>query len=328
MPETIEELTYREAIREALREEMRRDKDVFLLGEDIAEFGGSYKVTLGLLEEFGPERVRNTPLSEAAIIGAAIGSAIVGMRPIAEIMYVDFTPLCMDQIVNQAAKIRYMSGGQAKVPLVIRTQGGTGRSSAAHHAQSLEAWFVHIPGLKVIMPSTPYDAKGLLKAAIRDDNPVIFIEHKLLYSIKGPVPKAEYIVPLGKADIKREGNDITIVATSRMVGKALLAARELEKKGISVEVIDPRTLVPLDKEAIASSVKKTGRLLIVHEACERGGIGAEIAAEIIKEAFNYLDAPIERLGASNTPIPFAPELESFVIPNVDNIIKKAKELVV
>jgi len=328
MPEIIEEMTYREAIRQALREEMRRDEAVFLLGEDIAEFGGSYKVTLGLLEEFGPERVRNTPISEASIIGAAVGSAIMGMRPIAEIMYIDFTPLCMDQIINQAAKIRYMSGGQVKVPLVIRTQGGAGRSSAAHHAQSLEAWFVHIPGLKVIMPSTPYDAKGLLKAAIRDDNPVIFIEHKLLYPIKGPVPKEEYIIPLGKADIKRVGSDITIVATSRMVGRALLAADELGKEEISVEVIDPRTLAPLDKEVIVFSVKKTGRILIVHEACERGGIGAEITAEVIKEAFNYLDAPIERLGAANTPPPFAPELENFVIPDVDDIIKKVKRLIV
>ncbi|MBC7189325.1 alpha-ketoacid dehydrogenase subunit beta, partial [Candidatus Aerophobetes bacterium] len=255
----MREITYREAIREALREEMRRDENVFLIGEDIAEFGGSYKVTLGLVEEFGKERVRNTPISESAIIGAAVGAAILGMRPVAEIMYIDFTTLAMDQIVNQAAKIKYMTGGQVKVPLVIRTQGGGGRSAAAHHSQSLEAWFFHVPGLKVVMPSTPYDAKGLLKAAIRDDNPVIYIEHKLLYAEKGFVPEEDYIIPLGKAEVKREGSDISIVATSLMVKKALLAAEELDRERISCEVIDPRTLYPLDKDTIFSSVKKTGR---------------------------------------------------------------------
>ncbi len=318
----MRELTYREGIREALKEEMRQNEDVFLIGEDIAEFGGTYKVTEGLLEEFGSERVRNTPISESAIIGAALGASISGMRPVAEIMYIDFITVAMDQIVNQTAKIRYMTGGQVKVPLVIRTQGGGGRSSAAQHAQSLEAWFCHIPGLKVVMPSTPYDAKGLLKSSIRDDNPVIFIEHKILYNRKGPVPEEEYFVPLGKAEIKKEGDDFTIVATSRMVERALLASDELDKKGISVEVIDPRTLVPLDKETILSSVKKTGRVLIVHEACERAGFGAEIAAILAKEAFDYLDAPIERLGAKNTPMPFSPNLEDFVIPKVDDIIKR------
>jgi len=322
----VREITYREAIREALREEMRRDESVFLIGEDIAEFGGSYKVTLGLVEEFGKERVRNTPISESAIIGAAVGAAIAGMRPVAEIMYVDFTTLAMDQIVNQAAKIRYMTGGQVKVPLVIRTQGGGGRSAAAHHSQSLEAWFFHVPGLKVVMPSTPYDAKGLLKAAIRDDNPVIFIEHKLLYAEKGDVPEGDYLVPIGKANVKREGEDITIVATSFMVKKALLAAEELDKEGISMEVVDLRTLSPLDKSIIFSSVRKTGKLLIVHEACEQGGIGGEIVAEVLKEIFDYLDAPIERLAAKNTPVPFAPNLERFVIPQVEDITAKVKEI--
>jgi len=322
----MRELTYREAIREALREEMKRDENIFLIGEDIAEFGGSYKVTLGLVEEFGKERVRNTPISESAIIGAAVGAAIVGMRPVAEIMYIDFTTLAMDQIVNQAAKIRYMTGGQVKVPLVIRTQGGAGRSAAAHHSQSLEAWFFHVSGLKVVMPSNPYDAKGLLKAAIRDDNPVIYIEHKLLYSEKGFVPEEDYIVPLGKAEVKREGNDITLVATSLMVKKALLAADQLEKEGISAEVIDLRTLYPLDEEIIFSSVKKTGKLLILHEACERGGIGGEIVARVVGNVFDYLDAPPGRLAAKNTPMPFAPNLEKFVIPQVEDIKAKVKEM--
>ncbi len=323
----MRELTYREAIREALREEMRQNKDVFLIGEDIAEFGGTYKVTETFLKEFGSERVRNTPISESAIIGAALGASISGMRPVAEIMYIDFITIAMDQIVNQTAKIRYMTGGQVKVPLVIRTQGGGGRSSAAQHAQSLEAWFCHIPGLKVVMPSTPYDAKGLLKSSIRDDNPVIFIEHKILYNRKGPVPEKEYLIPLGKAEIKKEGDDFTIVATSRMVERALLASDELEKEGISVEVIDPRTLVPLDKETILSSVKKTGRVLIVHEACERAGFGAEVAAILAKEAFDFLDAPIERLGAKNTPMPFSPNLEDFVIPKVDDIMDRVRRVI-
>src|SRR3990172_1211463 len=261
----MRKITYREAVREALREEMTRDARVFLLGEDIAEFGGSYKVTEGLLGEFGRERVRNTPLSEAAIIGSALGAALMGMRPIAEIMYIDFTAIAMDQIVNQVAKVKYMFGGKAKVPLVIRTQGGTGRSSAAQHAQSLEAWFVHIPGLKVVMPSTPYDAKGLLKSAIRDDNPVIFIEHKLLYTMKGEVPEEEYLIPLGKAEVKREGRDVTIVAYSRMVHVALAAAEKLATDGIEAEVVDLRTLAPMDEAAILGSVKKTNRLVIVQE---------------------------------------------------------------
>jgi len=322
----MREITYREALKEGLREEMKRDERVFLLGEDIAEFGGSYKVTQGLLEEFGSARVRNTPISEAAIVGAALGAALLGMRPVAEIMYIDFSTIAIDQIVNQIAKVRYMFGGKAKASLVIRTQGGAGRSSAAQHAQSLEAWYTHIPGLKVVMPSTPYDVKGLIKSSIRDDNPILFVEHKLLYNEKGSVPEEEYLVPIGKADIKREGKDVTIVATSRMVLRALKAAEALAKDGIEAEVVDPRTLVPLDEETILQSITKTGRLLIVHEACKRCGFGAEIAALASEKAFYDLDAPIKRVAAANTPVPFAPKLENFVIPDERAIIKGAREL--
>lgn len=322
----MRELTYREALREALREEMARDENVFLLGEDIAEFGGSYKVTQGLLQEFGRERVRNTPISEQAIVGAALGAALVGMRPVAELMYIDFSTVAMDQIVNQAAKVRYMFGGKAKTALVIRTQGGAGRSSGAQHAQSLEAWFVHVPGLKVVMPSTPYDAKGLLKAAIRDEDPVIFIEHKLLYGEKGPVPEEEYVVPLGKADVKREGRDATLVATSRMVQRSLQAAEVLSKEGVEVEVVDPRTLFPLDVETLFASVRKTNRLVIVHEAVRRCGWGAEVAARVAEEAMDYLDAPIRRVAALETPVPFAPNLEDYVIPNVERIVGGVRAL--
>lgn len=321
------EITYREALREALKEELQRDRSVFLLGEDIADpFGGTYKVTQGLSVEFGPERVRNTPISETAIVGAAVGSALAGLRPVAELMYVDFTGVAMDQIVNQAAKIRYMSGGQVKVPLVIRTQGGAGRSSAAQHAQSLEAWFVHVPGLKVVMPSTPADAKGLLKAAIRDDDPVMFIEHKLLYNTKGPVPTEDYVVEFGKAEVRRTGRDVTIVAISRMVGLALEAAEQLAREGVEVEVIDPRTLVPLDEATILASVRKTRKALIVHEAVERGGVGAEISAMIHEKVFDYLDAPVGRVAARNTPVPFAPKLEEFVIPSVADILAGVRQL--
>jgi pyruvate/2-oxoglutarate/acetoin dehydrogenase E1 component len=322
----MRETTYREALREGLQEEMRRDERVFLLGEDIAEFGGTYKVTEGLLAEFGPERVRNTPISETAIVGAALGAALLGMRPVAELMYIDFSAVAMDQIVNQIAKIRYMFGGKAKASLVIRTQGGAGRSSGPHHAQSLETWFCHTPGLMVAMPSTPYDAKGLIKSSIRSDNPVIFIEHKLLYNEKGPVPEEEYLVPIGKADIKREGGDVTLVATSRMVLRALKAAEALAEDGIEAEVLDPRSLVPLDEDAILQSVKKTGRLVIIHEAVKRGGYGAEIQAVVSEKAFDYLDAPIKRVAAANTPVPFAPTLENFVIPDERDIIKGVKEL--
>ena len=316
----MREILYREAIIEAMDEEMARDDSVFLLGEDIAEFGGSYKTTVGLLEKYGDERVRNTPISEQGIIGSALGAALVGMRPVAELMYIDFSAVAMDQIVNQVAKVRYMFGGKANTSLVIRTQGGAGRSSAAQHAQSLEAWFVHVPGLKVVMPSSARDAKGLLKAAIRDDDPVFFIEHKLLYLERGAVPEEEEVIPIGVAEVKREGNDLTIVATSSMVGKSLVAAEELEKEGVNCEVIDPRTLFPLDVEAILASIRKTGRLLITHEAVQRCGWGAEIAALAAKEAFDYLDAPIERVCAKETPVPFSPKLESYVIPDKDDVI--------
>lgn len=319
-------ITYRQALQEALREEMQRDEAVFLLGEDIAEFGGSYKVTSGLLDEFGAERVRNTPISEAAIVGAALGAALVGMRPVAELMYVDFCAIAMDQIVNQVAKVRYMFGGKAKASLVIRTQGGAGRSSAAQHAQSLEAWFMHVPGLKIAQPSTPYDAKGLLKTAIRDDNPVMFLEHKLLYPVQGPVPEEEYLIPFGVADIKRTGTDVTVVATSRMVHRALAAAEKLADEGIAAEVIDPRTLSPLDEDTILTSVRKTQRLVIAYEAYERGGVGAEIAALVANKALDYLDAPIERVASLNTPMPFSPKLENYVVPTEERIMAGIKRV--
>jgi len=322
----MREITYRQALQEALREEMQRDEAVFLLGEDIAEFGGSYKVTAGLLDEFGAERVRNTPISEAAIVGAALGAALVGMRPVAELMYVDFCAIAMDQIVNQVAKVRYMFGGKAKASLVIRTQGGAGRSSAAQHAQSLEAWFMHVPGLKIAQPSTPYDAKGLLKTAIRDDNPVMFLEHKLLYPVQGPVPEEEYLIPFGVADIKRAGIDVTVVATSRMVHRALAAAEKLAEEGIDAEVIDPRTLNPLDEETILTSVRKTQRLVIAYEAYERGGVGAEIAALVANKALDYLDAPIERVASLNTPMPFSPKLENYVVPTEERIMAGIKRV--
>jgi pyruvate/2-oxoglutarate/acetoin dehydrogenase E1 component len=322
----MREIAYREALREAIREEMLRDEKVFLLGEDIADLGGGFKVTPGLADEFGRDRVRNTPISEAAIVGAALGAALVGMRPIADLTYIDFTTIAMDQIVNQTAKVRYMFGGKARASLVIRMMAGAGRASAAQHAQSLEAWYTHVPGLKVVMPSTPYDVKGLLKSAVRDDNPVMFIEHMLLYNEKGPVPEEEYLVPIGKADIKREGKDVTIVATSRMVLRALKAAEVLAKDGIEVEVVDPRTLVPLDEETILRSVRKTNKLVTVHEAARRSGYGAEIAATVAEKAFYDLDAPIKRIGAANTPVPFSPKLENFVIPDEQAIVQGVREL--
>jgi pyruvate/2-oxoglutarate/acetoin dehydrogenase E1 component len=324
----MKEITYRDALREALREEMRRDKTVFLMGEDIGRYwGGAFKVTNGLAEEFGDERVRDTPISESTIVGAAVGAAITGMRPVAEIMFGDLTALAMDQIANQAAKIRYMFGGQAKAPLVIRTPFGAGVNIASHHSQSLEAWFMHVPGLWVAVPSTPYDAKGLLKTAIRGDNPVFFCEHKLLYPLKGMIPEEEYTVPFGKADVKREGKDVTIFATMFMVHKALAAAEQLSKAGISAEVIDPRTLLPLDKASIVASVKKTGRIVIVSEDVKTAGVSAEIAALVAEEAIDYLDAPIKRVAEPDTPIPFSPSLENFVIPDENRIIKAVKEII-
>ena len=319
-------ISYSQALRDALREEMQRDADVFLIGEDIGVHGGAFGVSRGLLDEFGPQRVVTTPISEAAIVGAAVGAAVVGCRPVAEIMYMDFITIAMDQIVNQAAKMRYMFGGKARLPLVIRTPGGAGRGNAAQHMQSLEAWFVHVPGLKVAMPSTPRDAKGLLKSSIRDDNPVIFVENKLLYATQGEVPHGEYLIPLGQAEIKRPGRDVTVVATSRMVLLALRAAQRLAEEGIEVEVIDPRTLVPLDIETIVESVKRTNHVLIVHEACERCGVGAEIVAQIQERAFDWLDAPIKRLANPNVPIPFARNLEALAIPDEERIAAAVREL--
>lgn len=319
-------IMYRDALREALREEMQRDPTVFVMGEGIAERGGSYKVTEGLLSEFGPRRVIDTPIAEASFTGAGVGAALTGMHPVVEILFVDFTMLILDQIVNQAAKLPFMTGGQAKVPMVLRTQGGTGNGVAAQHSQSLEAIFYHIPGLKVVMPSTPYDAKGLLKTAIRDDFPVIFIEHKLLYMTKGEVPEDEYLIPFGKGAVRRPGRDITLIAWSNMVPRSLEAAEELSKDGIEVEVIDPRTLVPLDKELILESVRKTQRVMIVQEAVRRGGVASDIASIIQQEAFDYLDAPIEILAGVNTPVPYNLDLEAACIPQTNDVIEAARAL--
>ncbi len=324
----MREVTVRDALREALREEMQRDKTVFLLGEDIGRYwGGAFGITKGLAEEFGDERVRDTPISENAVIGVGIGAAITGMRPVAEIMFGDLSALAMDQICNQAAKIRYMFGGQATVPLVVRTPFGAGVNIASHHSQSLEAWFMHTPGLYVAVPSTPFDAKGLLKTAIRGNDPVFFVEHKLLYPVKGMIPEDDYVVPFGMADVKREGSDVTIVATLFMVHKALAAAEQLREEGISVEVVDPRTLTPLDRPAIVKSVKKTGRLVVVSEDCRTAGASAEIAAVVAEEALDYLDAPIKRVAEPDTPIPFSPALEKSVIPDERSIVKAVKEIV-
>lgn len=324
----MRQITYLEAVRESIRQAMRNNPDVFLMGEDIGIYGGAFGVTRGMLLEFGPERIRDTPISESALAGSAVGAAMTGMRPIVELQFSDFITIAMDQLVNQGAKIRYMFGGKARVPMVVRTPGGSGTGAAAQHSQSLEAWMAHIPGLKVVQPATPYDAKGLLKAAIDDDNPVIFYEHKLLYKTKGPVPEEPYAIPLGQADIKREGTDITVIATSIMVHRALEAAETLSREGISVEVLDPRTLVPLDEESIVQSVKKTGRVLIVHEAVKRGGFGGEIAGVIAEsEAFDYLDAPIRRLGGAAVPIPYNPVLERAAVPQVVDIVQAVRELV-
>jgi pyruvate/2-oxoglutarate/acetoin dehydrogenase E1 component len=323
----VPELTYREAVRDAMSEAMRRDDDVFIMGEDIAEMGGSMGVTQGMLQEFGPERVRNTPISEMAIVGAGIGAAIAGMRPIVEIMYQDFTTLAMEQIVSQAAKHRYMSGGQLKVPLTVRTQGGAGWSPGAQHAQQLEAWFVHVPGLKVVFPSTPADVRGLLYASIYDENPVIFFEHRTLYGLKGDVPDELEPIELGRGRAHREGEDVTVVATGRLVHEALRAAEEAENEGVSVEVYDPRTLLPLDEERLVDSVKKTNRCVVAHEAVVRMGFGAEIAALVQERAFDYLDAPVERVGARFAPLPFAPVMESYVIPHAEDVLTAIRRTV-
>jgi acetoin:2,6-dichlorophenolindophenol oxidoreductase subunit beta len=315
------ELTYREAVRDTLATAMRQDSDVFLMGEDIAEMGGSMGVTQGLVDEFGPERVRNTPISEIAIVGAGIGAAMQGMRPVVEIMYEDFLTLSTEQIVNQAAKHRYMSGGQVKVPLTIRTQGGAGWSPGAQHAQQLEAWFVHIPGLKVVFPSTPTDVRGMLWSAIYDDNPVIVFEHRLLYPVKEEVPEKLEPIPFGEARVVREGEDVTVIATGPMVHRSVEAAEEAERNGVSVEVIDPRSLQPLDEETLVASVKKTNRCVVTHEAVTRMGFGAEVASVIQYQAFDWLDAPIERVGAKFAPLAFAPVMEQFLIPGSEDVLE-------
>ena len=310
------ETTYRDALRQALVDAMTEDPSIFIMGEEVGRYGGAYGVTKGLLEMFGENRVVDTPIAEAGIIGAAVGAAMTGSRPVAELMYIDFAGLTMDQVANQAAKSRYMFGGQIGVPMVLRTQGGTGRSAAAQHSQSLESWFTHVPGLVVLAPSTPADAKGLLISAIRDDNPVIFLESKLLYvNAMGPVPEQSYAIPIGKGEVKLEGTDVTVVATMAMVPRALAAAKQLAREGISVEVIDPRTLRPLDEDMILNSVKKTNRLVIAHEAWTRHGFGAEVAAIVIEKAFDWLDAPILRVGAPDLPMPAEDHLERWVIPS-------------
>ena len=323
----MRELTYTQALREALTEEMRRDPNVILMGEDIGEYGGVFRVTEGLIHEFGPTRVRDTPITESAFIGMAVGMAMTGKRPLAELMFMDFALVSADQIWNQAAKMRSMSGGRVKVPMVIRAQQGGGRGNGAQHSQSFEAMFTHIPGMKVVIPATPYDAKGLLKSAIRDDNPVMFIEHKLLYNTKGPVPEEEYTLPIGKADVKRVGTDMTIVSYSRQVLFALQAAETLQKEhGISAEVIDLRSTVPLDIDTVIASLRKTHRLLVTHEAHAACGVGAEIIAQIVEKAFDELDAPIVRVAGMNVPIPVAKQLEDAALPQPADIVAGALKL--
>lgn len=322
----MREMTLGHAIREALAEELRRDPSVFIMGEDVAEAGTPFKVLSGLVEEFGPARIIDSPISEAGIAGLGVGGAMTGVRPIIDLMFGDFITLAMDQIVNQAAKVHYMSGGKLKVPLVVRTTLGATRRTAAQHSQSLHAWVSHIPGLKVVLPSTPYDAKGLLKTAIRDDNPVVFYEDKMMYQLKGPVPEGDYTIPFGVADIKRAGSDITIVATSSMVQIALAAAEILEKLDISAEIVDPRTMYPLDKETMIASAKKTSRALVVDEGYERYGVTAELAAVIAEGAFYHLDAPVKRLGAMDVPVPFSPVLEDLTVPTAASVVEVAKTL--
>ena len=324
MPER--ELTFAQAVREALAEEMRHDARVCILGEDVAEAGTPFKVLSGLVEEFGAERVIDTPISEAGFTGIAVGAAMTGLRPVVDIMFGDFLTLAMDQLVNQAAKIHYMSGGHWRVPMVMRTTLGATRRSAAQHSQSLHAWFSHIPGLKVVLPATPYDAKGLLKAAIRDENPVVFFEDKMMYKLKGPVPAGDYTIPLGVADVKRLGEDITLVATSSMVQVALAAATLLEQAGIQAEVVDPRTTWPLDEATLIESAKKTSRVIVIDEGYGRYGVASEIAAVIAEGAFYHLDAPVERMGAMQVPIPFSPPLEDATVPTEAAVCERAKAM--
>jgi len=322
----VKNISYSNALNEALKEEMSRDNNVLQIGEDLGDYGGLFRVTKGHQKEFGKLRVLDTPIAENSIVGLALGAALLGLRPVVEILYIDFITLAMDQIVNQAAKVRYMTGNQFHAPMVIRTQGGTGRRNAAQHSQSLETWFTHVPGLKVVMPSDPADAKGLLKSAVREDDPVIFIEHKNLYFKRGPVPEEEYTIPIGKAEIKREGKDVTIIAYSWMVEKAKQAAAELEEKGISTEIVDLRTLIPLDIELIVQSVQKTGRVVIVHEAVKTSGFGAEIACSIYEHVSEGLKAPIRRVCGVGVPIPYSASLEDASIPQVKNIVDAVQEV--
>jgi pyruvate dehydrogenase E1 component beta subunit len=321
------ELSYREAVAEAIAEEMRRDPTVFAIGEDIGTHGGAFGVTRGLIDEFGPQRIRDTPISESVLVGAGVGAALTGMRPIVEIMYLDFATLAMDSIVNQAAKVKYMFGGRAKVPLTIRAAFGAGKGQAAQHSQSFATWFNAIPGLLLVMPSTPYDAKGLLKSAIRNDNVVIVLEHKLLYDDVGPVPADDYTVSLGKAAVRRQGRDVTLIATSRMCSLAANVAEQLSQEGIDVELIDPRTIKPLDIETISESVTKTGRAVVVSEGHRTGGITSELAARIMDECFDYLDAPVKRVAAEDVPIPFNRRLELEVIPAEKDILAAVREVI-
>jgi pyruvate/2-oxoglutarate/acetoin dehydrogenase E1 component len=321
-------LEFREALNEALWEEMERDANVFIMGEDVGQYGGVLKVSKGLYERFGEMRARDTPICEEGFVAMGVGAALAGLRPVVEVMYIDFSGLAIDPIVNQAAKARYMFGGKARVPLVIRTQGGAGRGNAAQHSQSLEAWYVHIPGLIVVQPATPRDAKGLLKSAIRNDNPVMFIEHKLLYNTKGPVPEGEFLIPLGKAEVKRAGSDVTVVATSRTVLFALAAAEKLAAEGIDVEVVDPRTLKPLDMETIAESVKKTHNLIVVNEGVRTGGFAAEVVTRAYEEVFDYLDSPIKRVTSEDVPMPYNGGLELAAIPDEQKIIDAVRSLFV
>ena len=323
----MREITYAEAIREALRQEMKLDDKVFVFGEDVGAFGGCFGVTAGLYDEFGPDRVMDTPISEAAILGTALGAALMGMRPVPEIMFVDFMTVCMDYLTNQAPKTRYMCGGQVqKLPMVVRAPSGGWIRAAGQHSQSLEGWFTQVPGLKVVMPATPHDAKGLLTASLRDNNPVLFIEHKVLYGVAGPVPEEEYVIPLGQAEVKKEGTDVTLISYSFMLNKALSVAEQLAGQGISAEVVDLRTLSPLDHDTIAQSVQKTHKAVVVQEAVEMGGVAAQVVKSLMDSSFDYLDAPIKTVAAANTVIPFSPPLEDAMLPSEEKIVAAVKEI--
>lgn len=324
----MREITFLEAVKEALRQEMRLDEKVFILGEDVGAFGGCFGVTAGLMDEFGKDRVMDTPISEAAIMGVAVGSSLMGLRPVPEIMFIDFTTVCFDYLTNQAPKVRYMCGGQVeRLPLVVRTTSGGWIRAAGQHSQSLEGWFTQVPGLKVVMPSTPYDAKGLLTASLRDNNPVLYIEHKVLYGASGSVPEEEYSIPIGKADVKKEGKDVTLISYSFMLHKTLAAAEQLEGEGIKAEVIDLRTLSPLDHDALAQSVQKTHRAVVVQEAYDMAGVASQVVKSLVESSFDYLDAPIKTVAAGNTVIPFSPPLEDAMLPSEEKIVQAVKEIV-